>query len=234
MCRPGPDHREADTLEGLRQVQNQRHSPLIFFLSSSIKSLHFHPDFSHCALSSLRYDHPWRPSPRDTFCCHFATSGDLRASHQRINVDRSAIGLSLVTFFGLVRHLPPCSTLLQELHNLSSRFFCQVQKYDGSHHVLHLFLLCTFLMPFPSHLLSTSATLLTFSSTPHSSMVCLAYSAHPRHIAQCADHSFLFASQRSNNLASSCPPALHGVGFVILCRSPALPSALLITCSTLC
>ena len=29
-------------------------------------------------------------------------------------------------------------------------------------------------------------------------------------------------------------PLLHGVGFVILCRSPALPSALLIICATLC
>ena len=55
---------------------------------------------------------------------------------------------------------------------------------------------------------------------------------------QCFDHSFLFASQRSNNLASCssffriCAPLLHLVGFVILWRSAALPSALLIILST--
>ena len=51
---------------------------------------------------------------------------------------------------------------------------------------------------------------------------------------QCSDHSFLFASQRSSNLASSssfskiCTPLLHIAGFVILWRSPTLPAALLI------
>ena len=50
---------------------------------------------------------------------HFATSGALKASHQRINVGMSAIGLSLVTFFGIKTnivvhaccgHFPLCST----------------------------------------------------------------------------------------------------------------------------
>ena len=55
---------------------------------------------------------------------------------------------------------------------------------------------------------------------------------------QCFAHSFLFASPRSHNLASFssvfriCAPPLHAVGFVILCKSPALPSALLIICAT--
>ena len=39
------------------------------------------------------------------FCCHFATSGALRASNQRINVGMSEIGLSLVTFFGIKKHI---------------------------------------------------------------------------------------------------------------------------------
>ena len=46
---------------------------------------------------------------------------------------------------------------------------------------------------------------------------------------QCFAHSFIFASQRSQSLASSssffriCAPPFHVVGFVNLCRSPALP-----------
>ena len=49
---------------------------------------------------------------------------------------------------------------------------------------------------------------------------------------------FLFASQRSNNLTSSSSffrmwaPPLHAVGFEILFKSPALPSALRIICAT--
>ena len=62
---------------------------------------------------------------------------------------------------------------------------------------------CTFLMLFPSHLLSTSATLSQISSTTHSSKVCLAYSTLPHCIANIYDHSLLFASQLSHNLTSS-------------------------------
>ena len=52
------------------------------------------------------------------FCCHFPTSGALKASHQRINVGINAIGLSLVPFFGIKKnfvvqaccgHSPLCS-----------------------------------------------------------------------------------------------------------------------------
>ena len=50
--RPSPDHKEADSLEGLRQVQDQGHSSLFFRLCSSIKSFHFHQYFPHCSLSS--------------------------------------------------------------------------------------------------------------------------------------------------------------------------------------
>ena len=53
------------------------------------------------------------------FCCHFVTSGALRASHQRISVGISAICLSLVTFSGIRKnivvqaccgHSPLCSS----------------------------------------------------------------------------------------------------------------------------
>ena len=50
--RPSPDHWQADTLEGICLVQNQRHRSLIFFLCCSIKSFHFHQDFPDCSLSS--------------------------------------------------------------------------------------------------------------------------------------------------------------------------------------
>ena len=62
-----------------------------------------------------------------------------------------------------------------------------------------------------------------------SSMFCT-LSSH----CQCCAHPFLFVPQRSNSLASSSPffkiraPPLHAVGIEILCKSPALPSALLV------
>ena len=57
---------------------------------------------------------PFRPSVASQstryFCCHFATSGTLNASHQRVNVGISAIGLSLVTFLGIKKNIvvPAC------------------------------------------------------------------------------------------------------------------------------
>ena len=97
MRRPGPDQREADTLESLRQVQHQRH--LHFHnLTISTKITHsvcWAPPFrKFVASQSTRY-----------FCCHFATSGLLNASHQRINDGISAIGLSLVTCFGIRKNI---------------------------------------------------------------------------------------------------------------------------------
>ena len=52
---------------------------------------------------------------------------------------------------------------------------------------------------------------------------------------QCFAHAFFFASQRSDKLASSssfsriCAPLLQGVGFVILCKSPARAQVKLIS-----
>ena len=50
MCCPSPHHRETDSVEGLRQVQDQGQSPLIFFLCFAIQS--FHPNFPHRLLGS--------------------------------------------------------------------------------------------------------------------------------------------------------------------------------------
>ena len=60
--RPRPDHREADTLEGLRQVQNQDNSSSIFCPCSSVKPFHFHHYFPHRSPSSPRFCRPRRPS----------------------------------------------------------------------------------------------------------------------------------------------------------------------------
>ena len=175
--RPSPDHQNADSLETLRQLQNQGHRTLIFCLCSSIKSFHFHQ-----ASQSTRY-----------FCCHFSTSGALRASHQRINVGICAIGLSHVTFFGIRKnivvqtccgHLPHCSTFSKNSTISPLISFGKSRGslgWNPSHPTLSL--LCTFLLPFPSRLLSTSAALPHISSTPHSSRVCLSCSVPPHHIA---------------------------------------------------
>ena len=52
MRRPSPNHREADTLEGLCQVQNLGQGSLILFFWFAIKSFHFHQYFPHGLLSS--------------------------------------------------------------------------------------------------------------------------------------------------------------------------------------
>ena len=136
MCCPSPHHRETDSLEGLRQVQDRSQSSFIFFLCSPIQSFHLHQN-----LHTVCWAPPCLPSVAYPFTryfsCHSATSGALTASHQRTNVGTSAIGLSLVTFFGIKKnivvhaccgHFPLCSTFFQELHCVSSsRFFCHIQ-----------------------------------------------------------------------------------------------------------
>ena len=195
---PDPHHRETDSLEGLRQVQDQGQSLLIFFLCFPIHS--FHP---------IRISHTvcWAPPCLPSV----ASSGALTTSHQRINVGMSAIGLSLVTFFGIKKKyrraclLRPFSTLLhlfQELHCVSSCFLCHIQEdFFGRRPseptpVFALYNLDTF----PIRPLLALAGLPPISSTPHfskaSSMFCT-LSSH----CQCLAHSFLFASQRSNGRA---------------------------------
>ena len=49
---PGPNHREADPLEGLRQVEDQGCGSLVFCSRFIFEPLHFHQNFPHCSLSS--------------------------------------------------------------------------------------------------------------------------------------------------------------------------------------
>ena len=97
-----------------------------FNLSISSHTVRWAPPFlSSAASQSTRY-----------FCCHFVTSGALRASHQRINVGKSAIGPSLVTLFGTKKnivvqaccgHFPLCSTFSKNSTISPLVSFCQVQ-----------------------------------------------------------------------------------------------------------
>ena len=84
---------------------------MIFFSCSISILLHFHQDLPHCPLSSVPVN--------AVLLLHFATSGALKASHQRLSVGISAIGFSLVTFYGIKKnivvhaccgHFPLCST----------------------------------------------------------------------------------------------------------------------------
>ena len=118
---------------------------------------------------------------------------------------------------------------MQEFHHFTSRFFRQVQEnFRHLTSVFSLYHLETF-CNLPSFSLGSA-----FSNFFNSSLfqgLSSMFFTHYSH-CQCFAHSFLFASQRSNSLACSsslfkiCAPPLHAVGFVILCRSPALPSAL--------
>ena len=118
---PRPRHWKTDPLEGCRQLQDQGYPSLIFFsclslnLSTSSKISHTirsAPQFRQSEASHSIRD-LYRPS---------ATSRALRAVHHRTIVGISAIGCSLVTFFGIKKksvlqaccgHLPRCSTFFR-------------------------------------------------------------------------------------------------------------------------
>ena len=103
-----------------------------------------------------------RPTSTRFLCCHFATSGALKPSHQRINVAISAIGLSLVTFFGIKKnivvqaccgHFPLCSTFSKKNPRFLLSFPLSHPEgpWGGSHHTLLLSSPCTISIPFPIH-----------------------------------------------------------------------------------
>ena len=83
----------------------------------------------------------------------------------------------------------------------------------------------------PNLLLSTSTALPPNFSAPHSSTACPSDSVLH---CQCFAHSFLCSSHLFESLTSlsssskTCTPSLQAVGFVILCNTPAPPSALAI------
>ena len=134
------------SLKGLR-VQNQGHSPWILCICSSIKSLHFH---QYC------WPPPCLPSvaSHSTLCfrCQFATSGALKASHHRINVGMSAIGLPCDILRNQEQHrsaclLRPLSTPLYPSPRtvrclLSFLLSHPAEPWGGSRHTQLLSLLC--------------------------------------------------------------------------------------------
>ena len=171
---PGPHHKETDSLERLRQVQRQGHCSWIFFSCSVPGPLHLHQDLADCSLSSSIPAVCGVPITR-YFCCHFATSGALIASHQRINVGISAIGLSLVTFLGNRKnivvhaccgHFPPFSTFSMNSTISSHVSFVQSKGTFGSHPtpVFALYHLETFSN---SHSFNLLAALPPIFSPPH-------------------------------------------------------------------
>ena len=123
------------------------------------------------------------------FSCHFA--GALKASHPRIDVGISAIGLSLVTFFGIKKKhrraclLRPLSTLFHLLYVRTRRFllsFLQVQRNLGveavtPHSCFALYSLDTF-----SKL--ALEVLPPIFSVPHSPKASPPHSAPPHHTAE--------------------------------------------------
>ena len=203
---PWPRPQEADTLEGLRQVQNQSYRSLILFFCCAINSFHVHQIFPHCSLGSSI-------SAIGSVPLNTIPSLSLRNSrsplcfpptyHQRRYKRHRPLTRDIL------RNQEEHCVLhfLKEFHNFSSRFLSSNPKrlWCGSHHILPLFLLCTFLMPFPSHLLTTSAALPHISSTPPSSRVCPAYSVHPHHTASM---STILSSLLHNGPITSHPPLL--------------------------
>ena len=131
MRLPGPHNKEADPVESLPRCRTKGHCSRFFFSCSVLKSFHVQK-ISHivCWTPPVASHSTWY------FCRHVATSGALKASHQRINVGISATSFSLVTFFGIKKKhrrthlLRPFSTLLhifQILRNRSPRFFGEIQ-----------------------------------------------------------------------------------------------------------
>ena len=104
MRRPSPHHRKTDPLEGLRQVHDQATAPNSSSPARYFEPLHFHQIVPNCSLSSSISASVASESIR-YLCCHFATSGALIASHQRINIGMSGICLSHITLFGTKKNI---------------------------------------------------------------------------------------------------------------------------------
>ena len=180
----------------------------------------------------------------------FCTSGALQASHQRINVGISAIGLSLVTFFGIKKNIDvqaccrSMSTFLPPSPRLPRFLLLFLSSsprglWSGSHHILLLFSHCAISKLFPIRTLVVSVRLPLMSLIPHFSKTCRQNSERSSpHIVNTLPtlFSLLHNDPTSLHLLFSffriCSPPLYAVDFVILCKSPARPSALLIICST--
>ena len=234
--RPSPDHKKTESLKSSPSPETmpQPLGPLPLLFQKN--SFHYHQDFPHCALTSsvwpirgvsintillLPFRHFWCPY-------RFPTTCQSRHERNRFGTKKN------VVVHACCGHLPLCSTFSRNSTIPFLVSFVNSKKTFGwksSHPTPFLALYNN------SHFFSQGKGSSNFFSSSFfhglSSTFCT-LSSH----CQCFAHSFLFASQRSNNLAPSssffkiCTPPLHVVGFVILWRSPALPSALLISFST--
>ena len=162
-----------------KSSSHARYFNLSTFPKLSAEFLHFaHGEASH----SIRY-----------LCCHFATSGALKASHQRTTVGMSAIGISLVTFFGIKNNIVvhACcghfSTVFHFFKNSTTSSVVSLVKSKGtfgwkqSHPLLSL--PCTISTLSPVRILLALVGLPPISSIPHFSKSCPQCSARFRHIA---------------------------------------------------
>ena len=183
-----------------------------------------------CSLDSelLHFDHPWRPNQRGTSAASSPLLVLFRLFPPTDQRRQSAIGLSLVTFFGIKKniavqaccgHLPLCSTSPRTLRfRLLLLLSGPWDLSGGIRRIPLLFSHCQ------NHLLSTFANASSQSFIRHSSMACFACSVPPRHIANAFAHSFLLPH---NNLAPSSSffriCTLHFDGLVIFVEKSSTP-----------
>ena len=131
MRRPSPDHKETDTLESLCQ-----HRSLTFFLCFSLKSFHLHQNSPHRSLVSYVSAicsvpiHTILLLPLRHLVCPQSFPPTYQPWHKRDwpltrNILRNQ---EEHRYTGLLQPFSALLHLVQELHDFSSRFTCQVQK----------------------------------------------------------------------------------------------------------
>ena len=198
--RPSPDHRKADSLECLR-------------FCSSIKSLHIHQYIPHCALSSSISTIRGVPIQAIFLLSlrHLKCSQGFPPPNQRWHARNRPLTCNRLRnqeehrCAGSLRPFSTLFHLLRELDNFSSRFFCQVQRNFWVESVTSHSCCCLVQsrrlvqVPFFQSR-QRFLTFLQFLIAPWLVLHVFCISSSHR---QCVAHSFLFASQRSNNLASS-------------------------------
>ena len=145
------------------------------------------------------------------FCCHFATSSALRASHQRNqrrhernrshtrDIPAESGRKSLCRLVAAISHIVPPFPRIPLLF-LSSLLSSPKELLGGSRRIPLLSLLCTFLMPFLIHFFSLGSASSNFFNSSFSKAR-LPCSARFRHIA----NALLILS----SLLHICPTAWH-------------------------
>ena len=230
MRRPRPHGWKANALESFSQIMHQCGLSFIFFSCIVFDSLHIQQSLPHSALPLLHFVHPWHPIQFDTFVVTTKTSHTRMASHQRIIVNRSAAGCSLVTFFGLWNQdehpcanlLRPSPTLLHLLPRIQPHlplFLSSnpTELLDENNRTPLLSLPCNSLWPSPIPFPFTSAFSPPNSSTLHFSTACLLGLLSSCHIASTLPFLLLLTSGQRfgiffllQNLHSSSPRRWFG------------------------